>query len=133
MRRQLKSINFTDTDKISAKDIPNIPNFKNLVISESYEAIKSAHDSLQEIAVLFEINNSGYIIEMKRDHWVKALEKAVKFYEKSEEFEKCILVNNLINQINEKRRDPKNSTSNKRYVKRRNTSKAKKEKRSIPK
>ncbi len=133
MRRQLKSINFTDTEKISAKDIPNIPNFKKLIISESFEAIKAAHDSLQEIAVLFEINNSGYIVQMERNHWVNALEKAVKFYEKSEEFEKCILVNNLITKINEERRNPKNSTGNKRYVKRRNTSKAKKEKRSVPK
>src|SRR5258706_14281662 len=102
--RRLKSINvFFDINHSSPKDLENIPNLKDLVYGELYKAVKQAKDENKEITSLFEINNSGYVIELEKTNWVPALEKAIFHYEKKEEFETCALIKSLIEQIYEQR------------------------------
>lgn len=122
--RQLKSINVNYAPSATIKDIENIPNLKEIIYNETYEAIRDVATTQQNIAQLFEINNSGYIVELEEKQWIPALERALKFYEKVEEYEKCSLHKTLIEQINE-RRSKQNITGRKQYVKRKNTSKKK--------
>lgn len=125
--RKLKSINiFFDPTQTSVTEIENIPNFKDLVYGELYEAIKNAKE---DTVPLFEINNSGNIIELNRENWTSALEAAICYFETKEEYEKCANYKNLVNQIYEQR-NRSNSTSNKQSVKRSNADKKKKDKKS---
>lgn len=130
--RRLKSINvFFDINQSSLKDIENIPNFKELVYGELYKAVKEAKDSNKEITPLFEVNNSGYIIELSKDAWVPALEKAISHYERKEEFETCALIKSLIEQIYEQR-NKLNTRNSQQSFKRKNPIKKKKSKKGNP-
>jgi len=119
--RRLKSINvFFNPVATSVAEIENIPNLKELVYRELFEAVSEAKKENKEITSLFELNNSGYILELEKDKWVFALEKAISHYEKGEEYEKCAKYKTLIDQIYEQRNKP-NSRSNKQPVERKNT------------
>lgn len=121
MSRKLKSLNiFFDVNQVPQNEIENLPNFKETIYGELYDAIKES--SNKDIASLVEINNTGYIIDLHKDGWIPALEEAVIFLEKKEEYEKCRLYKTLIEQIHEQR-NQSNSRSSQQVVKRQNTNK----------
>ncbi len=127
MKRRLpKSINVALSQTMTVKEIENTPLLKDIIFNESYEAIKDSVANTKNTATLFEINNSGYILELGEQDWIPALEKGTSFWENKEEFEKCALYKTLINQIYE-RRSKQDNTSSKQHSKRKNSSKKKKE------
>lgn len=123
--RKVKSINISLTPNVTVEIIENIPMLKNMVYEELYTAVKEANEQLQDNTILFELNDSGYTMELGNSKWVPALQKAISYYEKSEEYEKCALYKTLINQIDE--RNKQSDPSNKQHTKRRGPGKKKKQ------
>lgn len=127
-RRPLKSINVSISPSTSIKELENIPHLKDIIYNELYDAIKeSSSTPSKNIATLFELNNSGYIVEVEEKDWIPALTKAQGFFESKEEFEKCALYKTLITQIYE-RGSKQNNTGSEQHAKRKNPNKKKKEK-----
>jgi len=128
--RRLKSINvFFDPSNTSVSEIENIPNLKDLVYGELFDAVLEAKKENKDIVPLFELNNSGYILELGKNDFTPALKKAMAHYEAKEDYERCVTLRNLIEQKYEQRNRP-DTTSNKQSVKRKNTTKKEKVKKS---
>jgi len=118
--RRLKSINvFFDPSNTSVSEIEDIPNLKDLVYGELFDAVLEAKKENKNVVSLFELNNSGYILELSKDEFTPALKKAMAHYEAKEDYEKCVTLRNLIEQKYEQR-NKSNPTSNKQSVKRKN-------------
>lgn len=128
--RRLKSINvFFDPSNTSVEEIENIPNLKDLVYGELLSAFEEAKNENKDTISLFELNNSGYIVELSKEEFTPALKKAMAHYETKEDYERCVTLRNLIEQKYEQRNKP-NTTSNKQSVKRKNPIKKAKSKKS---
>ena len=118
--RRLKSINvFFDPSNTSVSEIEDIPNLKDLVYGELFDAVLEAKKENKNVVSLFELNNSGYILELSKDEFTPALKKAMAHYEAKEDYEKCITLKNLIEQKYEQRNKP-DTTSNRQSTKRKN-------------
>jgi len=122
--RVIKSINVAFAPSVTVETIENIPSLKDIIYEELYSAVQDASNKSKNTTVLFELNDSGYTIELKDSNWIIALRKAISYYEKTEKYEKCRLYQTLIDNINEQR-SKQSDPSNKQYTKRRNTSKKK--------
>ena len=129
--RRLKSINvFFDPSNTSVSEIEDIPNLKDLVYGELFEAVLEAKKENKDIVPLFELNNSGYILELGKDEFTPALKKAMAHFEAKEDYEKCVTLRNLIEQKYEQRNKP-DTTSNRQSTKRKNPVKKEKIKKGI--
>lgn len=63
-----------------------------VVIEHIEDALKN---NLDEI-IIFDVFNFSLLIKIKKENYIKCLKHMLKFYEKVENFEKCILINKLI-------------------------------------
>ena len=130
--RRLKSINvFFDPLNTSISEIESIPNLKELVYGELFEAVLEAKKENMDVIPLFELNNSGYILELGKDEFTPALKAAIVHYEAKEDYEKCVTLRDLIEQKYEPR-NKSNSTSDKQSIKRKNPVKKEKIKKTNP-
>lgn len=78
---------------------------KILIYDNVLSAIEKNYDDLKlnEIAIIkITINEVEYSIKLSREKYVGALESAILFYEKEEEYEKCQACLNIINQLTKK-------------------------------
>lgn len=126
-KRRLKSINVAFiSDSVTAEDIEKLPQIKEIIFEELYNSIKLASKTKKRSVSLFEINNSGFVLELAKEYWVSSLERAIPYYEKIEAFEKCFLIKKLIESIYGQR-DKQSNTSNRKHLKRKNTNKTSKE------
>ena len=71
--------------------------FKSLVTNIA-EGIK---DNLESVNIA-EIKNHDIIINVSKSEWKSGLEKAMEYYIKTEEYEQCSKIKNLINKIDDK-------------------------------
>jgi hypothetical protein len=128
--RQLKSINIAFiSDAISASDIQKIPQIKEIIFEELVLSIEEAYKTEKQSIPLFEINNSGYVLELDKEYWVSSLEQAVLFYEGNESYEKCAFIKKLIESVYGRngQGNKKDSTSHRKYSGSQNSNKKKKE------
>jgi len=78
----------------------------NLILSETPIAIEKAINNKRQTAIVVEINNSGFFIELQKKWWVNALNSCLKHYETNEQFEKCEHIKKILNMINEQSKKP---------------------------
>lgn len=83
-----------DIDTIINNDV-----FSKAVYLETFDSIKDAINNNKKIAVLFIIGRTEYTIELNKDQWKNALQSCIKEFEKDEQYEKCIEINDLISKI----------------------------------
>jgi len=94
--RQLKSMNVAFVgEETSVKEIESVPIVKQIIYDEAVASITEAIDKNQDHSSLFEINNSGFILELRREDWIRSLTKAKSYYEEDENYEKCAHINYL--------------------------------------
>lgn len=67
-------------------------------IGKSYKDLKINETPIIQIS----INEIEYSINLNRDKYLGALESAISFYEKTEEYEKCQLCLNIISELTKK-------------------------------
>ena len=126
-KRQLKSMNVKFIgEETSVKDIASIHQIREIIYNETLAGITEAVEKNKQQAALFEINDSGFILELDKQDWVASLNEANIFFENSENYEKCAFIQNLIKNHEQQQRFGKNSTSNKQHIKRKNSNPKKK-------
>lgn len=73
--------------------------FVDLVHDETLECIKHAIENKESKALLFEVNETGIYLIIEKDLFEDSLDSVLKYYEKTEQYEKCIEANNLIQSL----------------------------------
>ena len=76
------------------------PGVKEVVIEEVIVAIKEAIKTKKTSISLFEVANSGYYIELKKEQFKSSLESALEYFLEKEEYNRCAECRDLINKIN---------------------------------
>ena len=75
------------------------PEVKEVVIEEVIVAIKEAIKTKKTSISLFEVANSGYYIELKKEQFKPSLENALEYFLEREEYNRCAECRDLINKI----------------------------------
>jgi hypothetical protein len=75
------------------------PEVKEIVIEEVIVAIKEAIKTKKTSISLFEVANSGYYIELKKEQFKPSLENALEYFLEKEEYNRCAECRDLINKI----------------------------------
>lgn len=76
-----------------------VPEVIQVVIDETVVAIKEGIAKKKKSINLFEVTNSEYYIELKKEQWKSSLEKALEYYLEKEEYERCAECRDLINKL----------------------------------
>jgi hypothetical protein len=79
--------------------LTEVPEVIQIVIDETVVAIKEGITKNKKSINLFEISNSDFYIELKKDQWKTSLEKALEYYIEKEEYEMCAECRDLINKL----------------------------------
>lgn len=77
----------------------DIPEVKEVVIEEVLYAIKDAIKRKKSSIELFEVANSGYYLELKKEKFKTSLETALEYFTEKEEYDRCIECRDLINKL----------------------------------
>jgi hypothetical protein len=73
---------------------------KEVVIEEIVYAIKDAIKRKKSKIELFEVANSEYYIELKKEQFKLSLQNAINYFLEKEEYDRCIECRDLMNSIN---------------------------------
>tara|TARA_R110002167_G_scaffold128607_1_gene311002 strand:- start:33 stop:317 length:285 start_codon:yes stop_codon:yes gene_type:complete len=92
MARKIPIISLEDFETKSKKPLM----MKSLVVNIA----DGIEDNLESVNVA-EIKNHDIIISVSKGEWKGGLEKAMEYYIKTEEYEECSRIKNLIDKINE--------------------------------
>lgn len=79
--------------------LTEVPEVIQVVIDETVVAIKEGIAKKKKSINLFEVTNSDYYIELKKEQWKSSLEKALEYYLEKEEYERCAECRDLINKL----------------------------------
>lgn len=79
--------------------LTEVPEVIQVVIDETVVAIKEGIAKKKKSINLFEITNSEFYIELKKEQWKSSLEKALEYYLEKEEYERCAECRDLINKL----------------------------------
>jgi len=98
-RRKIPFFRVTLSNGATYEQVKSNPQVRQVVIEELVKAIKEGVNKRKKSVSLFEIHNSGMLLELERDNWKQSLENALTFYVEKEDYNKCIEVRDLIKQI----------------------------------
>lgn len=90
---------FQPLDGLTADQLYDNKPLVNLVRNEVYPAIEEAFQNKKTFATIFEVNSTGYFIDIPKQYWVAALEECIKFNLEEEKFEDCVRIKELIDRI----------------------------------
>lgn len=98
-KRTIPKAMFEPLKGLTARDLHDSAVLFSLIKKEVYPAIEEAFENKKMFATLFEVNMTGYYIDIPRAYWIAALEECLKFNLVEEEFEKCKDIKELIDKI----------------------------------
>ena len=90
---------FEPLERIQSSDLLDNEPLLEMIKTETPIAIKEAFQNKKTFATLFEINGMGLYLDIPRNHWVPALEQCIKFKLEEENFEDCVKLRDLIEEI----------------------------------
>lgn len=99
MRRKIPIFKVRMAPGASYEAMTRSPEIIQIVIDETVLAIKEGINKKKKSISLFEVADSEYYIELKKDNWKLSLEKALNYYLEREEYNKCAECRDLINQL----------------------------------
>jgi len=99
MRRKIPVFRVSLPPGMSYSVLTETPEIIQIVIDETVVAIKEGINKKKKSISLFEVANSEYYIELKKDEWKSSLESAIEFYAEKEEYDRCIECRDLINKL----------------------------------
>lgn len=97
---------------LQASDLIGSEILTDLIRRETPLAIEEAFKAKKTFASIFEINTSGYFVDIPKKYWVAALEECIKFNLVDEHFEECLRLKNLIEDIKKASKKPIKAKSN---------------------
>jgi hypothetical protein len=83
-----------DVEALSSNEV-----FSNAVFKEAFEGIKDAISTKSKTAVLFELGQSEYYIEIAKQDWEQALQSCIDKLVEDEKYEECIKIKDVIEKI----------------------------------
>jgi hypothetical protein len=101
MRKIVRAL-FDRVDDLTAEDVAKSGILKDLLKTHIPPSIETAIVGKKIYAPIFEINDSGYYVEIHKHHWVQSLETCLVWYVEDEDYEMCNHIKNLIQSIQEK-------------------------------
>ena len=99
MKREIPKAFFEPLEDIQASDLLDNESLLEMIKKETPIAIEEAFRNKKTFATLFEINGIGFYLDIPKQYWVPALEQCIRFMIEKEDFEKCIPLRNLIEEI----------------------------------
>jgi hypothetical protein len=84
---------------LQASDLLDNEPLINLIRNEAPDAIEEAFLNKKTFATLFEVNTTGYFLDIPKMYWVDALEECIKLNLVEEKYEECLRLNKLIEKI----------------------------------
>lgn len=113
-KRMIPRALFEPLNGLQASDLIDNPPLINLIKNETPPAIEEAFRTKKTFATIFEVNTSGYYVDIPRMYWIPALEQCIKLNLVDEKYEECLRLNNLIEEIKKAKKKPTNQKDGKR-------------------
>jgi len=110
-KRQIPKAFFEPLEDIRASDLLDNEPLLDMIKKETPSAIEEAFKAKKTFATLFEINGLDLYLDLPKHYWVPALEACIRFMIEKEDFESCVHLRNLIEEI---QKPIKKITKNKR-------------------
>jgi len=98
-KRKITNIEISYSTKRELKELSNKEEFQNIIMRDSFKAIKEAIKNDKTTVELFNIVNLSVIIKLSYLYYPSALKKISNYFEEYEEYEKCAEIKQLINKI----------------------------------
>lgn len=101
-KRILPVFKFNMKSNAKIEQVYNHPELKRIVIKELIEAVKEGIRTKRKSINLFQISDSDLIIEVSREDWKPALNKALNYYaelDTTEDYKKCVEIRDMIKQL----------------------------------
>lgn len=98
-KRKIPKAIFEPLEEARCADLVNTEPLIRLIKKETFPAIKEAFEGNKTFATLFEINGLGLYLDIPKQYWVPALEQCINFMLEEENFEECIPLKKLIDNI----------------------------------
>jgi hypothetical protein len=99
MKRQIPVFRVNVQPGASYDQLHEIPEVKEVVIEEVIVAVREAIRRKKSSIELFEVANSDYYLELKKDQFKSSLETALEYFVEKEEYDRCIECRDLINKL----------------------------------
>lgn len=101
-RYKVRSLNLSNTGQLKQEDYYKLitqTTIKHFINECLYESINYANSNNRKYAKVVEIGGSGKILKLEKDKWKPALEKMLPEYAALEEYDLCISIRDLINEL----------------------------------
>ena len=98
-KRKVTSIEISYSSKRELKELSNKETFRGVIMRDSFKAIKDAIKNNNTTIELFNIVNLSVIIKLSSLYFPSALSKISRYFEETEEYEKCAEIKQLIKNI----------------------------------
>lgn len=100
-KRTIPKAMFQPFEGLTTAELLENEALRQLIKLETYPAIEEAVQNKKTFATLFQINTTGYYIDIPKQYWVPALEECIKYNLAEEKFEDCVEIKKLIDKIKE--------------------------------
>ena len=101
-KRKITNIEISYSNKRELKELSDKEVFRNIIMRDSFKAIKDAIKNNWTTVELFNIVNLSVIIKLSSLYYSSALKKISKYYEECEEYEKCAEIKNILVDLDNK-------------------------------
>ena len=101
-KRKIKKIEISYSSKRELKELSNKEEFRNIIMRDSFKAIKEAIKNKWTTVELFNIVNLSVIIKLSSLYYPSALKKISKYFEENEEYEKCAEIKKILVSLDNK-------------------------------
>ena len=98
-KRKITNIEISYSTKRELKELSNKEEFRDIIMKDSFKAIKEAIKNNNTTVELFNIVNLSVIIKLSSLYYPSALKKISKYFEENEEYEKCAEIKNILNSL----------------------------------
>tara|TARA_R100001509_G_scaffold117657_1_gene72286 strand:+ start:163 stop:483 length:321 start_codon:yes stop_codon:yes gene_type:complete len=98
-KRKITNIEISYSNKRELKELSNKEEFQNIIMRDSFKAIKEAIKNNLKTVELFNIVNLSIIIKISSLYYPSALKKISKYFEGNEEYEKCAEIKVILNNL----------------------------------
>ena len=98
-KRKITSIEISYSTKRELKELSDKEEFRNIIMRDSFKAIKDAIKNNNTTVELFNIVNLSVIIKLSSLYYPSALKKISKYFEEYEEYEKCAEIKSILNNL----------------------------------
>jgi len=98
-KRQIPKAFFEPLEDLQASDLLDNETLLDMIKKEAPIAIEEAFRNKKTFATLFEINGMELYLDIPKQYWIPALEQCISFKLTEEDFESCIKLRDLIEEI----------------------------------